>query len=357
MNRRVPIASAHLGLLIAISLTAILCGVWAATSIAAPSPSALATGGAWSSLPPLRLCASTDRPSANVRVRPGYEQFQVAVSDALGRPIIHLKESDFVFANQLRPPEVVYFHEDSTGPDASLIVLIDSSGSMKPKLPKVENSLAAFLDTINPCDEVETVAFSSKNGVKILQPFTTDRAIAAGSIGTIVPYGLTPLYDAVNQGLQALAFADYPNRSLMLITDGMDNSSAISKTDLIAKVQKDNLPIYAVGIGNPAASAFPGIAIGPFIFGGDIDRVDADTLSTIANAAGGRSFIVPPIGKDGGAGLISALASISDIIGNGYAIGAIMPSVATAPTITIANRPSATVRVSITPPSNTAHAP
>jgi hypothetical protein len=127
VNRWVPIESARLGFLIATSLIAVLCEVWVAKSIAAPSPTASASGGAWSSLPPLRLCASTDRPPADIRLRPGYEQFQVAVSDAFGRPIIHLKESDFVFANQPHPPEVVYFHEDSTGPDASLIVLIDSS--------------------------------------------------------------------------------------------------------------------------------------------------------------------------------------------------------------------------------------
>ena len=358
VNRGVHIAGARLGLLIATSLTAILCEVWVATlGMAAPSPTALASGGASSSLPPLRLCAPTDRPSADISARPGYMQFQVSVSDASGKPIIHLKESDFVFANELHPPQVVYFREDSSGPPASFIVLVDSSGSMKPKLPKVQNSLAAFLDTLNPCDEVETVAFSSKNGVKILQPFTTDRAIAAESVGTIVPYGQTPLYDAIHQGLQALAFADYPSRSLIIITDGMDNSSTTSKPDLIAEVQKDGVPIYAIGIGDQKASALPGIAIGPFVFGGDIDRVDADTLNAIADTPRGRSFIVPPISKDSGAGLISALASISDIVGNGYAIGAIMPSVAAAPTITIANRPSATVHVSITPPSNTAHTP
>lgn len=44
VNRRVPIASAHLGLLIATFLIAALCEVWVATSVAAPSPSALATG-------------------------------------------------------------------------------------------------------------------------------------------------------------------------------------------------------------------------------------------------------------------------------------------------------------------------
>jgi hypothetical protein len=39
----------------------------------------------------------------------------------------------------------VFFHEYEVGPPVSIIMLIDVSGSMERKLPKVQSALAAFL--------------------------------------------------------------------------------------------------------------------------------------------------------------------------------------------------------------------
>ena len=101
-----------------------------------------------------------------------------------------------------------------------------------------------------------------------------------------------------------MALAHYPNRQLILITDGVDNASKITKADLIAEVQKEQVPIYAIGIGNPKASHFPAaIGFGPWTIGGGAQWADADTLGAIAGGSPGRSFVVPPISKDNGAGL------------------------------------------------------
>src|ERR1700744_4444002 len=68
---------------------------------------------------------------------------------------------------------------------------------------------------------------------------------------------------------------------------------------------------------NVAAMAATGF--GPWMLGGNRNWVEADTLKEIAEVSGGQSFIAPPIDKDNGAGIASALASISDIVGSGYA--------------------------------------
>jgi hypothetical protein len=65
--------------------------------------------------------------------------------------------------------------------------------------------------------------------------------------------------------------------------------------------------IYAIGIGDPNVSEHrPGIAIGPFMFGGSLDRVDAKALQEMARDAGGEAFIVPPMDKDDGKGFSGA---------------------------------------------------
>ena len=110
------------------------------------------------------------------------------MADSAGKPIIHLEtQADFVFQANLHS-QIVYFHEDSAGPPASIVILIDASGSMKAKLPDVENALIALVDTLNPCDEVAALSFNSEKGVRVLTPFTTDRVDIEASLGVITPY-------------------------------------------------------------------------------------------------------------------------------------------------------------------------
>lgn len=305
---------------------------------------------------PLRLCPAIDQAPAEVRSKPGYMQIVASVSDASGKPVIRLKQSDFDINNAGKNIQSVYFHEDSAGLPASIAILIDSSGSMQTKLPKVQTALAAFLNIVNLCDEVAILSFTTPGGVKVLQSFTTDHALVVDSFAFVAPSGKTPLYDAIHYGLQTLTSAHYSNRAIILITDGMDNSSTISKADLIAEARTTAVPIYTIGIGNPNAGTFPGIAIGPFMFGGDAEQVDSETLNAIADAAGGRAFIVPLLSKDSGVGFDGALASISDILDNGYTIGIIAPS-ASAPLVTINGRPTAAARVRIASVSSGASSP
>jgi VWFA-related protein len=340
--------TARRGLSIAICLSWFLCG--AAAVMAAPLPAGMAGAGIGASLALTGLCPPADQPPANIKSRPGYEQFQVAASDPAGKPIVHLKQSDFIFPAYLHP-QVLYFHEDLSGPPTSVVILIDSSGSMKDKLPNVLASLAAFIDTLNPCDEVAILSFASRGGVRVLTLFTTDHAATTTSLRSIQPYGMTPLYDAIREGLETAGLAHYPNRMLLLITDGEDNASKVTKPELLADAQKAQIPIYAVGIGDPKAPNLPiAIGLGPWTLGGSARWVDANTLDAISHTASGRSFIVPPVSKDNAAGLDSALASISTIAGSGYAIGAIMPHGASAVTITLANHPAAMVHARATLP-------
>jgi|ERR1700733_773395 hypothetical protein len=95
--------------------------------------------------PILKFCTPIARPVASIGSLPGYVQFQIAVDDPVGRPIIRLKQSDFAFPATRNPPLVVFFHEYEVGPPVSIIMLIDVSGSMERKLPKVQSALAAFL--------------------------------------------------------------------------------------------------------------------------------------------------------------------------------------------------------------------
>jgi hypothetical protein len=211
---------------------------------------------------------------------------------------------------------------------------------------------------LNRCDEVGLFAFNSQ--VFLLQPFSTDHEMTAQRIELLNASGNSALYDATNAALQSLERSDYPNRKLILIADGIENSSAVTEQAVAARATKDGIPIYAIGIGDPNAPEKSGIAIGPlhiavgqsYIPAGEpivvgppssigprtayvpgiqppsfgTDRVDAKNIENLSAMAGGRSFVVPSRGEVDGKSFETATYAIADNIAQVYTIGAVIPA-------------------------------
>jgi hypothetical protein len=211
---------------------------------------------------------------------------------------------------------------------------------------------------LNLCDPVILIAFNSQ--AYLLQPVSTDHQTTAERVELLNASGKSALYDATNAALQRLESADYPNRKLVLISDGIDNSSTITEQAIVARATKDSIPVYAIGIGDPNAPEKSGIAIGPlhiavgqsYIPAGEpvvvgppssigprtayvpgiqppsfgTDRVEAKSLEDLSTTAGGQSFIVPSRGEVGGKSFETAIFAIADNIAKGYAIGAVVPN-------------------------------
>jgi hypothetical protein len=188
--------------------------------------------------------------------------------------------------------------------------------------------------------------FAFSNHPFLLQPFTTNHQAVINRMQLFHAYGQTALYDSTYAALEMLAHADYPNRTIILITDGMDNASATVQKGVAARAGKDGVPIYAIGIGDPEAKA--GLPIGPlFVSSGDeSERVDAESLKAFSAAAGGQTFIVPSTAEDAGNSFMTALSVIADTIARGYAIGIVIPENGNLSRVkvTVANRPDLLVQ-------------
>ncbi|MGO9453284.1 MAG: VWA domain-containing protein [Candidatus Binataceae bacterium] len=327
---------------------------------------------------PLTLCAPSPGPPEDVGKKPGYTQFVVSVRESSGAPVTGLQQTDFVVYSVSQRFPIEYFRESADAP-ISIVIAIDTSGSMEPKLATVNKTLGEFLQNLNPCDELAIISFSgtaspgllqgeppilqSEPPIRLLQPFTTDRALASSRLNTLKPHGDTPLYDAVHEGLRLLGTAHYPGRALIVVTDGIDNSSTISENDIVAEAAKDGWSVYPIGIGDPNAAGTPSIAIGSSVVipGDDIQRVDAHALIEIASASGGRAFIVPPISKDGGHAFIEAIGAIGSMLGKDYVIGAILPpgtgwNANQPPIVAVNSRPAAIAHIERTAPPLSASA-
>jgi VWFA-related protein len=288
--------------------------------------------------PPVEgLCKPPDVPSADLAHKPGYRQFAVSVTNASGLPVAGLKQADFVVSEESQKFPINYFRERAP---VAVALLVDTSGSMEPKLATVKLRLGNLVENLNRCDEVMLYGFSTKPD--LVQEFTTDHQMVAKKMEDLHAYGQTALYDVTSAALQKLEDADYPNRTIILVTDGMDNTSAATQPEVAARARKDGVRIYAIGIGDPTVpEGRVSVAIGPFTVGDESGRVDAESLKAFSAAAGGRTFVVPGTAEDAGNSLMTALSVIADTIARGYAIGVVLPENEIPSTVNIAvvNRP------------------
>jgi Mg-chelatase subunit ChlD len=337
---------------------------------ASSSPSAIVASAPEHISAPLNLCAPTNAPPKDVAAQAGYVQYAVTVTDAGGNPVRDLKQSDFVAYAGTQQFPIKYFREDKGDTPQSIVIVVDESGSMTNKLvvqdqgalQRVRQNIGDATKHLNKCDEVAEIAAAghpaneskigaavaemavgsylankSKIGaiendkIRVVQPLTTDHVLALSRITEQVPWGQTPLYDGITQGLELLESAHYPNRDLIVITDGLDNSSDVKLDEVLSRAEKESVPIYMIGIGDPSLPPRGmGVAIGPFVMGGDApDRVDADALKSLSMPSGGQYYVVSELAKDNGSGFVAAIGEVADALGHSYAIGVIDPSSST----------------------------
>ncbi len=297
---------------------------------------------------PLNLCSPIASPPNNIATHPGYVQYAVTVTDADGNPVSGLKQSDFIAYVPGRRLPIEYFDDETGKAPQSIVAVVDESGSMVNKVvlrdtasfQKVRQEVGDAAEKMNRCDEVAVIAVGGHRanspkgedpdqGIRVIQPLTTDHRLAMTRISEQVPWGQTPLYDGIARGLQLLEAAHYPNRVMIVITDGLENTSESKKDQVLDRAKSDMVTIYVIGIGNKNAP--PGeqeISVGPYVIGGigDDNRLDTKTIEALATQSGGQYFIVSELATDNGSTYVDAFGKVASAVGNGYSIGVTAPT-------------------------------
>jgi Ca-activated chloride channel family protein len=264
---------------------------------------------------------SLEVPARQLRQQPGYEQVTVTVTEPSGTYVTGLQKGDFklYMDGQQRPIE--FFRQDLNTP-VSVGILVDTSGSMTPKIPQARAAIAQFLRDLNDKDDVFLFAFSSHPF--LLQPFTTSHDLVMRRLALLHAYGQTALFDVIMQGLQMVQRGRYDKKALLVVTDGMDNTSASTVNDVVAQARRMGVLVYSIGIGDPNNTGGVSVSIGPFLIGGDdIEHVDAETLHTLSTETGAKTYIVRQAGD--GEQLRRACENISLELREQYTVGFLAP--------------------------------
>jgi len=226
----------------------------------------------------------------------------VTVTDPLNRFVTGLDQDVFdILEDNVKQKIVSFGSEDAP---LSVGIVFDTSGSMGPKLEKSRQSVTEFFKTANPEDEAFLVEFNDRP--ELVTPLTHNLEEIQNRLTFTQSKGRTALLDGVLLALRTMKKAHNPRKALIVISDGGDNSSRYTESELKAFVKEADVQIYAIGIYEPASSrgrtseelAGPGL------------------LTDISEPTGGRHFVVENLNE-----LPDVAAKIGIELRNQYVLG------------------------------------
>lgn len=167
------------------------------------------------------------------------------VIDKSGHLVTNLGRSAFkVYENGVEQELRIFRREDVP---VSLAIVIDNSGSMRDKRQKVEAAAMALVKASNPQDEVMVVNFNDEAYEDV--PFTSDVKRMEEGLTRIDSRGGTAMRDAISMTIDRVRQrAKKDKKILLIITDGNDNTSALTLEKLIQKAHESEIVHYAIGL-------------------------------------------------------------------------------------------------------------
>jgi VWFA-related protein len=169
----------------------------------------------------------------------------VSVSDELNRPVTNLTKDRFRLREDGVDQTITSFAWED-GP-VSLGLLLDTSGSMKNRMEASVSALRQVFQTEIPGDEYFLVQFS--DDVRQLVGFTRDPDVIDRRLFGLQANGWTALLDAVAFGTNRLKSARNPRKVLLVLSDGNDNNSRFTESEVRSRVMEADVRIYGIALG------------------------------------------------------------------------------------------------------------
>jgi Ca-activated chloride channel family protein len=154
-------------------------------------------------------------------------------------------------------------------------ILVDESGSMRPKRSEVIAAAVEFIKGSNPQDEVFVINFNEKarHGLPDTVLFSDNINQLRAALWQGIPEGRTALYDAIEMALHQTDMGRRDKKTLLVISDGGDNISMHKLPDVMHDVLESIVTIYTIGI-----------------FDEDDPEANPSVLKQLSQVSGGGSY-------------------------------------------------------------------
>jgi Ca-activated chloride channel homolog len=260
-----------------------------------PSTAAAVAGGQQSSTP-------DDESVTTIRKTVNEVNVVFTVTDKHGRYVKDLKKGDFKFIDDAKPAEEVKDFRNQTDLPLQVGLLVDASNSVRDRFKFEQESAIEFLNqTVRPkYDAAFVVGFDVTP--EVTQDFTDNTESLSRGVRLLRPGGGTAMFDALyfacRDKLLKAPRTGPLRRAIILLSDGEDNQSHVTREEAIEMAQRAEVIVYTI------STNISGMK-------GKGDKV----LERIADATGGRAFFPFQL-RD----VANAFAEIQDELRSQYAV-------------------------------------
>jgi Ca-activated chloride channel family protein len=247
---------------------------------------------------------STDDPQSMITIHARVNEVNVLfiATDKHGKFVRDLNQNDFTILDDHKPPQAILNFRRETDLPLHLGLLIDVSGSVDSRFDFEQTAATNFLQhTLRArFDEAFLVGFNSHS--QLVQDYTDNAQLLAAGIHRLHDGGGTALYDAVYHACKDKFLKDHSEhpvrKAIIIVSDGEDNQSEVSKAQAIEMAQRSEVIIYAISTDDSG-----------LVMRGD------KVLEQMAEATGGRAFF-PFKMKD----ITHSFAAIEDELRSQYVV-------------------------------------
>jgi Ca-activated chloride channel family protein len=245
---------------------------------------------------------AADEPILTIKKRVDEVNVLFIATDRHGKFVRNLNQSDFSILDDHKPVQSIVNFRRETDLPIELGLLVDVSASVRSRFDFEKQAATGFLQHILRAgyDRAFVVGFNKDS--KITQDYTDDTRLLAAGVHVLNDGGGTALYDAIYKACKEKLLqnrSDHPVRkAIVILSDGEDNQSEVTRAQAIEMAQRSEVLIYAISTDDSG-----------LILRGD------KVLEDLASATGGRAFF-PFKMKD----ITRSFAAIEDELRSQYAV-------------------------------------
>ena len=173
--------------------------------------------------------------------------FGLAVTDKQGTPVTGLKAEDFEVMEDGKPQTISFFNvgDPDTAPPLHIGFVLDTSGSMEEDLKDVRTAAIKFLNRMDAAVDITLVDFDTEVRTSRYTANDYPRLIERIRMRSRAD-GYTALYDALGTYLNRAA--ELTGQKIMIMyTDGGDNRSKITFSEVIDLLRASDVTVYVLG--------------------------------------------------------------------------------------------------------------
>jgi len=250
------------------------------------------------------IAAADDPQSAMVTIRARVNEVNVLfiATDKHGKFVRDLSQKDFTILDDHKPPQAILNFRRETDLPLHMGLLVDVSGSVDSRFDFEQTAATSFLQHTLRAGFDKAFVAGFNGHTQMAQDYTDNVQLLSASVHKLHDGGGTALYDAVYHACQEKFLKDNSDRpvrkAIIVVSDGEDNQSEITKAQAIEMAQRAEVIIYAISTDDSG-----------LVMRGD------KVLEQLAEATGGRAFF-PFKMKD----ITHSFAAIEDELRSQYVV-------------------------------------